>query len=115
MSDTAARSDGEASPLQSKKFLAFLVSELTSKVLAVLVLLWGKDAIPHQIWAILLAIIVVSGFIAAGYIVGQASLDKFVRVARIAAGAGQVLKMKGVETKEAAPRPPAKENPEDNG
>ena len=85
-----------SSPLKSKKFLAFLVAEVTWKVLAALVLFWGKDAIPHQVWAILLAIILVAGFVEVGYIIGQSSLDKFVRVAGIAANAGHAVSMKGL-------------------
>ena len=115
MSDTPGRSDGEASPLQSKKFVAYLVAELGWKALAALVLFWGRDAISHQVWAILLGIVVVAGFVEALYIGGQAAIDKYVRVARIAAGAGQVFKMKGIETGKAPEPPKDEENPEDNG
>jgi len=88
----------EGPVLQSKKFAAFLVAEATWKILAALVLFWGRDSITTQVWVILLAIIVVAGFVEVGYIVGQQALDKYVRVAQIAADAGQTIKMKGVET-----------------
>lgn len=90
---TKYRSDG---PQQSKKFIAYLVAELTWKVLAALVLFWGRDSIPQQVWLILMAIIVVAGFVEVGYIMGQAALDKYVRVAEIAAEAGHKVTMKGV-------------------
>ena len=76
---------GEGTPLQSKKFVAFTLAEITWKILAGLVLFWGKDAMPDQQFIVLLAIIVVAGFVEVGFILGQASLDKFVRLAKIAA------------------------------
>ena len=81
----AQRTDGQTTPLQSKKFVAYLVAEITWKALAVLVLFWGKDSIPTQVWAILLAIILVAGFVEVGYILGQAALEKYIQVAQIAA------------------------------
>jgi hypothetical protein len=81
----------EEGPMLGKKFVAFLISEMTWKVLAGLVLFWGRDSISDQVWLILLSIIVVAGFVEVGYIVGQASLDKYVRLAKIAADAGQSI------------------------
>ncbi len=95
-------------PTTSKKFVAYLVAELTWKILAGLVLFWGKDSIPFQVWGILLAIILVAGFVEVGYIVGQSALDKYVRVAKIAADAGQKVTMKGVTME---PPPVQKETP----
>jgi hypothetical protein len=46
--------------------------------------------------AIVLAIVVVTGFIEAGYIIGQASLDKYTRIAEIAAQNGKSFTMKGL-------------------
>ena len=83
--------------LQSKKFVAYLVAEITWKALAVLVLFWGKDAIPTQVWVCLISIIVVAGFIEAGYILGQSSLDKYLRIAQIAVDAGHDISLKGIE------------------
>ncbi len=77
----------EGPALQSKKFLAFLVASVLWKVLAVILILFGND-ITFQ-WTLLLAIILVAGFVETGYIIGQASLDKYVRLAHIAAQAGQ--------------------------
>jgi hypothetical protein len=99
-------SRGEGTPLQSRKFIAFLVAEVTWKILAALVLFWGKDAIPLQVWAILLAIVLVAGFVEVGYIVGQAYLDKYLRIAQIAVEAGQSIQMKGVTMTPVAPKTP---------
>ena len=79
------------SPLQSRKFIAFLASEFGWKLLAVLVLFWGKDSIPAQVGAILLAIILVAGFVEVAYIGSQAILDKYLKLAQIAANAGPKL------------------------
>lgn len=84
------------SPLQSKKFVAFLISEILWKIVLLLVLFWGKDAIPHQVWAIMIGIILVAGFVEALYIGGQAALDKYIQVAQIAANAGKDVVMKDI-------------------
>jgi hypothetical protein len=76
--------DEERNPLQSKKFLSFLTSEITWKILAGLVLFWGRDAMDESTFVIMLAIVLVAGFVETGFILGQASLDKFVRLAKIA-------------------------------
>lgn len=83
----------ERSPLQSKKFVAFLVQEITWKVIlgAVLILGIKEGKIDHFIAAISFVVILVAGFNEAGYILGQASLDKYVRLAQIAADAGQAV------------------------
>lgn len=99
----------DKSPLHSRKFAAFLVAEATWKILAALVLFWGRDSITTQVWVILLSIIIVAGFVEALYIGGQASLDKYIRVAQIVVGGGGSVSMKGVDIK--SPLPP-KEPPE---
>lgn len=78
---------GSERPLQSKKFIAFLTSDLTLKGLAVLILAWAwnLDEVSNRVFLLLLTIIVVSGFLAVGYILGQAGLDRYVRLAQIAA------------------------------
>ena len=81
----------EKSPLQSKKFVAFLVGEMTWKVVLLTLLIVGiKEAkIDLFIGSIALAIVIIAGAIEALYIGGQAGLDKYARIARIAASAGQ--------------------------
>lgn len=77
----------EKSPLKSKKFLAYMEYDLSMKVLFALVLFWGWEThqMGYQPFFILLAIVVVTGFVAVGYILGVAQLDKYVRLAKIAA------------------------------
>jgi len=81
---------GEKSPLKSKKFIAFLTWDLGFKALAVLILAWAwnLDEVSTQVFFLLLSIVVISGFVATGYILGQAGLDRFVRLAKIAAAKG---------------------------
>lgn len=84
----------ERSPLASKKFIAYLISEITWKVIIALTLFLGKDVMLARedlngasfLWWFLFGIVLVAGFIEAGYIGGQAWLDKYVRVAKIASG-----------------------------
>lgn len=85
-------------PLQSKKFMAYLVAEITWKVALLVVLVMGmkNGTIDVIVGSIALSIVVVAGFIEAGYIIGQASLDKYVRVAQIAAENGKAVEMKGL-------------------
>jgi len=67
----------EKTPLASKKFIAYLISNLSSKML----LFWmvGKDTGD----IITVSMIIASMFIDIGYILGQAALDKYVRVASL--------------------------------
>lgn len=67
----------EKTPLASKKFIAYLISNLSSKML----LFWmvGKDTGD----IITVSMITASMFIDIGYILGQAALDKYVRVASL--------------------------------
>jgi hypothetical protein len=75
----------EKTPFQSKKFVAFLWADATLKVLAVLLVAWAwnLDEISTRVFFLLLAVIVISGFVTVGYILGVASLDKYVRLAQI--------------------------------
>ena len=67
----------EKTPLQSKKFIAYILSNLGSKVL----LFWmiNKDVSDF----VLITTVTAASFIDIGYILGQAALDKYVRIASI--------------------------------
>ena len=67
--------------LTSKKFFAFLVADLGWK--AFLFLMIYKWTPGGTTTTIMLTTVVVSGFIQAGYIIGQASLDKYVQIAEV--------------------------------
>jgi hypothetical protein len=99
----------DGSPLQSKKFIAYLIAELSWKFLAVAVLYWARHEIGAVALSALLAIILVSGFVEAGYIIGQSSLDQFLGLAKIAAEAGVRIEHRGmtVGTPSAPDSPPA--------
>jgi hypothetical protein len=75
----------ERAPLQSKKFIAYLIAEILWKVILLWVLVDGlsEDRLDMISGAVAVTIILVAGFLEAGFILGQASLDKFVRVAQI--------------------------------
>ena len=80
----------EKAPFQSKKFLAYMWADTTLKLMFLAVLLWAwkLDEIAFRPFILLLTIVVVAGFIAVGYILGVAQLDKYTRLAQIMVQAG---------------------------
>ena len=83
-----SRPSHEKSPKESKKFIAWFLSEMTWKVILVVALLVWRDDLTRVGsggWWLLLSIVMTAGFIGIGFILGQAALDKYVRVAEIAA------------------------------
>lgn len=70
-----------SSQFRSKKFAAYLVGELTWKLLIFYVILEYKNAIDHYAFMVLVAMIITSGFLQVGYILGQAALDKYTHLA----------------------------------
>ena len=103
----------EKSPLRSKKFLAFLLSEITWKLLAgaVLAWAWNTDAIEFHAFIVLLVIVILAAFVEVGFILGQAGLDRFVRLATIAAKVGMETKKVPIG---AAPKREAEKAPKDD-
>ncbi len=87
------------SPMQSKKFVAFLVAEASWKVIIGLILIMGmkNGNVDLMVGSIILACVLIAGFVEAGYIIGQGSLDKYLGLAQIAAQNGHSLKLKGAE------------------
>lgn len=87
----------ERTPLASKKFIAYLLAEITWKIV-LLVTLWnGRDILLARtdidgggvgMWWFMFTVVIVAGFVEVGFIGGQSWLDKYVRVAQITAGAG---------------------------
>lgn len=100
----------ESKPLQSKKFVAYLVAEATWKIVLILILVSGLNSghINVILGTVAMAVVVVAGFIEAGYIIGQASLDKYIRVAQIASQNGTAVNMGGMQMggPVVAPTPP---------
>ena len=68
------------SPLDSKKFVAYLIADLGWTGLV------GYGVYAKMDWSLLMAIVITKGFVQSGYILGQAALDKYVRVAQITSG-----------------------------
>lgn len=64
-------------PLKSKKFVAYLLAELSWKFLIFWIIFEYKTGIEHYAFMTLVTMIVTSGFIQIGYILGQAALDKY--------------------------------------
>ena len=68
-------------PLKSKKFVAYLIAELGWKALILYVLIQYGGKIEHYAFMVLIAMIVTSGFMQVGYILGQAALDRYAHLA----------------------------------
>lgn len=64
-------------PLKSKKFLAYLFADFGWKTLTFYFLYTQRQQIATYEFGILLSLILISGFIQVGYILGQAALDKY--------------------------------------
>ena len=71
------------SALQSKKFIAYLIADIGWKILLGWILYLQKDGLDS--FTLMISIVVVAGVVQVGFILGQASLDRYVRVAEIAA------------------------------
>ena len=72
----------EKTPLQSKKFIAYLISNLGSKALIFWMVSKGEGDV------VLMTMVTAAAFIDVGYILGQTALDKYVRVASMGSEKG---------------------------
>lgn len=70
----------EKAPLSSKKFLAYMFANVTTKLYLFYCTKMGEGDI------VVMTAIICSVFLDVGYILGQASLDRYVRVAAIVSG-----------------------------
>lgn len=68
-------------PLKSKKFIAYIISEFGWKALILVMLLQYGGKIDHYAFLVIVSMIVTSGFIQIGYILGQAYIDKYTQIA----------------------------------
>jgi len=64
-------------PLQSKKFLAYLISEITTKAGMFYMLMHLKAKLDYTELALLLGMLVSSSALTVGYVLGVASLEKY--------------------------------------
>lgn len=69
-------------PFQSKKFLAYLITDIGWKVTLLIILFHSQSKLDYYTFSLLLTLVIVSGFIQVGYILGQASLDKYTKVVK---------------------------------
>jgi succinate-acetate transporter protein len=70
----------DKAPMQSKKFLAYMFTNIVMKIYMFYCTMKGESDM------VVMTLLVCSSFIDVGYILGQASLDRFVRVANIMHG-----------------------------
>ena len=70
-----------SSPIKSKKFIAYLVSELTTKAGMFYMLMHLKAKLDWEELALLIGMLVSSSGLTIGYVLGQASLDKYLSAA----------------------------------
>lgn len=111
--------DDEKPPLTSKKFVAFLLAEVTWKLILIVALFVFKTELQAATvwgWWFMVTIVLVAGFVEVGFIGGQAWLDRYVRVAKIVAKGPVSPKTnppsnKSPAPKSAEPEPPAFEVP----
>lgn len=80
-------SDHEKTHLSSKKFVAFLVLEV-GLFLLMGMMIWNQEVSQLGGNIAFMVLAVTGGFVGVGYIVGQAALDRYVRVAQITMGKG---------------------------
>ena len=71
----------DKSPMQSKKFVAYLLSEIGWKGLMFYIIHTHPGDIKHPLLVLLLTVVITSGVIQIGYILGQAALDKYITAA----------------------------------
>jgi hypothetical protein len=71
-------------PLQSKKFVAYLIADLGWKFLMFYLIMEYGAKIEHYAFMTIVTMIVTSGFIQIGYILGQAFIDRYVYLAAVA-------------------------------
>ena len=67
-------------PLKSKKFLAYLIADFGWKIILIYFMYNQQEKIDSYIFGITITLILVSGFIQVGYILGQAALDRYVQI-----------------------------------
>lgn len=71
----------DKTPLKSKKFIAYLISDFGWKIIILYMLMHLKSKLEAEELTFLLTVVITSGFIQIGYILGQAALDKYVNAA----------------------------------
>lgn len=73
--------DKSLSPMQSKKFLAYIISELLTKAGMFYMLMHLEAKLDFEELVLLLGMLISSSGLTIGYVLGQASLDKYLSAA----------------------------------
>ena len=68
-------------PTKSKKFLAYIISDLGWKIIILYTLMHLQSKLDPEELTFLLTVVITSGIIQIGYILGQAALDKYISAA----------------------------------
>jgi hypothetical protein len=71
----------DKTPLKSKKFLAYLTADIGWKAIIFYTLMHLKSKLETSELTFLLTIVITSGIIQIGYILGQAALDSYINAA----------------------------------
>ena len=71
----------DKTPLKSKKFLAYLLADLGWKIIILYMLMHLQSKLDPEELTFLLTVVITSGIIQIGYILGQAALDKYINAA----------------------------------
>lgn len=69
--------------MKSKKFVAFLVADVAWTIILMMMVILYRNDMPLSVFGVVMAVVAVKGFVQVGTIMGQASLDRYVRVAQI--------------------------------
>lgn len=74
----------ENTAMKSKKFVAYLTAELTWKVIIVFIVneSYKTGRFDYQSFWVVITVVMTVGFLEVAYILGQASLDKYLMMAR---------------------------------
>ena len=68
----------DKTPLKSKKFIAYLVADFGWKLILLYMLFQTKSKYDHYSFTVMLTLLITTGFIQVGYILGQAALDRYI-------------------------------------
>lgn len=71
----------DKTPLKSKKFIAYMIADVGWKIVILYMLTHLKEKLEAGELAFLMTVVITSGVIQIGYILGQAALDKYISAA----------------------------------
>mgnify|MGYP001180054809 FL=1 len=90
----------DKTPLKSKKFIAYLIADFGWKIVILYMLTHLQSKLQPEELTFLLTVVITSGIIQIGYILGQAALDKYINAAVEIFDRDDVIKEKEIEHEE---------------